>query len=618
MASHDEGYAPMFWLAKWKEADSDKEHETAAGYAHLAFILCQQVCSTWGGDAVLLNDNCIDDAIKICRASQKYDGKNLAENEHQLYFEGLKLIACRNLLCSLMEVGCYQDCQALVEFITNQENWKIELPDHELSRLNDLNRFYIERQAEHVDQYYASKTYIRSGNEKTWRSPYDIDTSNRENMKRFNNFLEYRNVEIIPFSEDVRQDPQPIQFVRDKHGKPNLIATGFIAEGTVILQEQTRLAVSHNNGNAEANTCDWCHRPLRLTEDESKITEADELCCEWSRTHYCSLYCYNSAREKYHVCVVDEEEEENFQRKFDGRSVKDFGYATLLIRRLIRLCKKSTEDGIPMYPLQYDVIPYLPTTSQRLIPWGYKTGIVEPIEMLLNEGINPFTDPEWDFRNITVLWRKLGPIDFHVMGIEFEESSTYDNAPLAGFTALFPTASLLTHSCDPNAEIEINPECPYFMSLTAVKNIEAFETITVSRIYWNRERDPLDVRRRAFAAIGFDRPCECEWCMLDLQIRSLEQIKVKPITGASFLDHYPEAERRAHKEARENAIREEKRKELLTARRGRIRSRPRKITGAYRIANPIRAIRGVDRLPKRGVNSRRGNVPMGPPASATA
>lgn len=534
MATYFSGrYAPMYWLQRWDEANQNREHEVALGYAHLALVLCEQFFSALhpkGGVSEY-----IETGLAMVMASLTCDAKNLAENESVLYFEGLKLIACRNIKTSLLSIGYFEEAKIMMEFILTPENWLVGLSSAERARLAATLEGSVKYEADQAKRRRGGKTYLRH-DAWLWKNPYDVNLSKKEGIDRLNTFIFHSRTDINPKQPwDMGRIMESLRFVRDPQGKPGLYTHGVtgkygkgpIKKDTTIFAEGTVLAVT-SDMDSPTEACEDCLCPAEIhLEDVPQTTgkkpgDNDNYvpCCSYARDRIWTP-CIPFARKHYHKCV-DWDEYPEMRTKDDELyqtvwqySESDFGHALLLLRRVINVCQKITNRGMRIHPLQYDVIPYLPSDCERVIPWSYRAGIVEVIDLLLKEGIDPFVDDDWNIRTILILWRKLGPIDWHL--ITQESAKTADGEPMANFSCLFPIYPFLRHSCKPNARLIIKPYLPSKMVLVALRDIKPGEQITISRIDMDYEQDKpriLKERRDAFVAMGM-KPCECQECMLD-------------------------------------------------------------------------------------------------------
>lgn len=75
-------------------------------------------------------------------------------------------------------------------------------------------------------------------------------------------------------------------------------------------------------------------------------------------------------------------------------------------------------EGTPIHPLQVDIIPFLPSVCERLIPWSYRRGIIQALDMLMGEGIDVFLDDDWGYLNYPRFMAQLGPIDWNIVTMD--------------------------------------------------------------------------------------------------------------------------------------------------------------------------------------------------------
>ncbi|RPB20090.1 hypothetical protein L211DRAFT_852591 [Terfezia boudieri ATCC MYA-4762] len=514
MSHANERYAPIYWLQRWEEATGKGEHEVALGYAHLALILCQEVYfalhPTCGKSSV------IDSAIRNTVASFLLDGNNIVENEHILYFESLKCLAIRNIWGSLMALGYYGEALNVTEFMLNPKNWLIELPKDERIRMATTYEERVRHDAETLKREYDGKTYLRH-HAWLWKSPYDIDTSTKKGISRLEDY-------IIRGRSPRHNAPKlgraltmanALEFTRSRNGKPLLRVGIDIAANEVIWTEVAALAVT----NASTDACECC----LLKEDIHGMPKGTlpAPCCDNALNKIWSP-CFIRAKSFYHVCGdYDEDKENHLHNALRGYQVPEFGHAVLLIRRVLQMCRHAANmpEGTPIHPLQVDIIPFLPSDCERLIPWSYRHGIIQALDMLMGEGIDVFLDDDWDIRTILTLWRKLGPIDWNTVAmdplkvfigeVEIETES---------FSCVYPMYPFLSHSCRPNAKVHLDILKPCTFKLEALRPIRAGEYITVSRIgVAASSATSLNERREAFVGMGMKR-CPCDACVRDAKV----------------------------------------------------------------------------------------------------
>ena len=522
-----ERYSPRYWLALCEEARTGGEYEVAIGYAHLALLLCQQVCNTFHSKASeTLPQTYLDNSVWIQMSAYDHDPKNLAENETLLYFEGLKLIACQNIVADLLVLGFYAEAQAMTEFIITPTNWLVDVVEEERFRLATALEDFVSL-AMAASQKEQGKTYLRH-NGKLWKNPFDIDTSTKEGINRLADFIVQSRARINP----KQKIQKSIGFTRSGH-MPCLVSLKRCKAKDVIWTDGTFLGVTSEQKGA----CEYC---LVVNETHpAHPKKAPKGCCQYMVERVLPS-CWQQATKWYHTHGNTAEfwkQNEEFYKAIAESKVDDFGHALPLIQRLIKLVKVASEEE-RIHPLQYDIIPFLPSDCRRFVPWSYKRGIVDVINLLIMEGIDPFVEDFWSIRTILILWRKFGPIDFHLIAQDNTPNS--DGELLANFSCIFPTYPFLMHSCDPNTRVSITPDAPTRLRLIAVKPIARGEPITISRIQYDHQAKkamPLKERRQAFEALGV-HPCQCELCTRELKeiIQRKRKAPGAPVGSAKFKD----------------------------------------------------------------------------------
>ena len=509
-----ERYAPRYWLSLCEEARTGGEYEVAIGYAHLALLLCQHIGNTFHPKtSERLPQTYLDNSVWIQMSTYDHDPKNFAENETVLYFEGLKLIACQNIVADLLVLGFYAEAQAMTEYIITPTNWLVDVAEEERFRLAAaLEEFGGSAMTKSPRE--QGKTYLRH-NTKLWKNPFDIDTSTKEGVNRLANLIFHSRTAINPKqplpSDQIRTSIGFIRHPRNDH-KPCFVSQKKFQKKDVIWIDGTLLGVTSDQGGS----CECCLVIHELHPDGPK--KGSKPCCGYMHDRV-SPSCWKKAKEWYHTHAGDtaesKKQDRTFYRVIGESKVEDFGHALPLIQRLIKLVKIASENE-RMHPLQYDIIPFLPSDCPRLVPWSYKRGIVDVINLLIMEGIDPFVEDFWNIRTILVLWRKFGPIDFHL--IAQDETTTNDGEVVSNFSCIFPIYPFLMHSCEPNTRVSITPDAPTRLRLIAMKQIGPGEPITISRIQYDhmaKKAMSLTQRRQAFEALGVC-PCQCELCTREL------------------------------------------------------------------------------------------------------
>ena len=509
-----ERYAPRYWLSLCEEARTGGEYEVAIGYAHLALLLCQHIGNTFHPKtSERLPQTYLDNSVWIQMSTYDHDPKNFAENETVLYFEGLKLIACQNIVADLLVLGFYAEAQAMTEYIITPTNWLVDVAEEERFRLAAaLEEFGGSAMTKSPRE--QGKTYLRH-NTKLWKNPFDIDTSTKEGVNRLANLIFHSRTAINPKqplpSDQIRTSIGFIRHPRNDH-KPCFVSQKKFQKKDVIWIDGTLLSVTSDQGGS----CECCLVIHELHPDGPK--KGSKPCCGYMHDRV-SPSCWKKAKEWYHTHAGDtaesKKQDRTFYRVIGESKVEDFGHALPLIQRLIKLVKIASENE-RMHPLQYDIIPFLPSDCPRLVPWSYKRGIVDVINLLIMEGIDPFVEDFWNIRTILVLWRKFGPIDFHL--IAQDETTTNDGEVVSNFSCIFPIYPFLMHSCEPNTRVSITPDAPTRLRLIAMKQIGPGEPITISRIQYDhmaKKAMSLTQRRQAFEALGVC-PCQCELCTREL------------------------------------------------------------------------------------------------------
>lgn len=516
MSHTNERYAPIYWLQRWEEATGKGEHEVALGYAHLALILCQEVYFA-------LHPSCgkppfINSAIRNTVASFLLDGNNIVENEHVLYFESLKCLAIRDIWGSLMALGFYGEALNVMEFMLNPKNWLIELPKDERIRMAQTYEERVRHDAETLKREHDGKTYLRH-DAWLWKTPYDVDTLTKEGTYMLENYIIHGRSRCHrqPKGDRELTIANSLGFTKDSNGKPWLRTGINIAAREDIWTETAALAVT----NAITEACECC----LLKGDLHEIPGPEETapCCDKALNKLWPP-CFAQARKFYHLCgAYDEDKENNLHNEICEYPASEFGHAVLLIRRVLQMCRHAAmvpeNEGTPIHPLQVDIIPFLPSDCERLIPWSYRHGIIQVLDMLMGEGINVFLDDDWDIRTILILWRKLGPVDWNIVTMDPLNIVIGEvEIQTESFSCVYPMYPFLSHSCRPNAKVHLNILKPSVFKLEALRPIHAGEFITVSRIdVAVSGTTPLSERKEAFVGMGM-KHCTCHACVEDAKV----------------------------------------------------------------------------------------------------
>ncbi|KAF8470184.1 hypothetical protein BDZ91DRAFT_40239 [Kalaharituber pfeilii] len=530
--------SPQFWITRWQVAHQNGEYELATAYAHLALLLCQIVANSLSiNSATNLSEPGYiwQNAVPIISAAYEHDSANMRENEHTLYFEGLKFTACRGILASLCHLGCYGECQTMIEYINTPENWLVTFSEVEKSRLRQLSHYYMQQQERALRRAYGGQTWIRNSPSSLWKNPYDVDLSTTMGRNRAFAFLfdpaaarERINQGLDPMSEGYNAIMGGLILTRTPQGKPILMCASEIKAQQVIWGERAIIS-SANARDDKHNFCEAC-----CAYQSQHVGEAPN-CCDYAARFFLSSTCAQWASEHWHRCsdVVGAKEQQQCYSSFSDRVATEFGHAYLLLQRVMRIYKHSVANGINIHPLQIDSIPYLSSTDQRAIPWSYRTGIVEVVQCLINEGIDPFFNDHWDMRTILILWRKLGALGLNCSVHDGEEPDDDDTEGNPSVTAAFPILSMCTRNCNPNARMVIRTRnmSAYIVTSTCIPLYTPID-IQMNQI----PKMPIAERRMQWQQFGMEL-CTCQLCVRQTA-DEYRQPEGTVLTDKNFRDHH--------------------------------------------------------------------------------
>ncbi|GMH81491.1 hypothetical protein TL16_g08945 [Triparma laevis f. inornata] len=104
--------------------------------------------------------------------------------------------------------------------------------------------------------------------------------------------------------------------------------------------------------------------------------------------------------------------------------------------------------------------------------------------------------------------------------------SAYNTLPPPEYTGLFPTLSIMNHSCDPNVEI-VYQNGDYTSCTVAMRNIEKGEEVLHSYVCQEEMEDVRERRKRLKRQHGF--VCDCGKCVeqsreLNLELKEQEEL----------------------------------------------------------------------------------------------
>ncbi|KAH7323788.1 hypothetical protein BKA65DRAFT_598333 [Rhexocercosporidium sp. MPI-PUGE-AT-0058] len=241
-------------------------------------------------------------------------------------------------------------------------------------------------------------------------------------------------------------------------GPLGIFATHDIEEGELVMVDKTITGVANvpSSKLEQCDACQGCLSPPYMRPE--KLFHVS--CC--SKVAYCSLECYKLASEGYHkvLCGQDFEWLYNQIRKSHvsgaGSHWKPLSFLRIVAVVLADMRKSKRKIHPLRHPLLARMSANYPPDAKIMAQcdtshsWQYFTNVVAPTQILLQLGVNVYTDTVWTQEVIqTIYWR-------------IENNANMATTNLTGkevhLVNINPNYLFFNHSCEPN--ISWHGACP--------------------------------------------------------------------------------------------------------------------------------------------------------------
>ncbi|PVH83045.1 hypothetical protein DL98DRAFT_413491 [Cadophora sp. DSE1049] len=326
-------------------------------------------------------------------------------------------------------------------------------------------------------------------------------------------------------------NPRVVQEGEDV-GPLGIFATQDIEVGDLVMLDRTITGVS-NVPSSKLEHCDACQGCLMppFMHPERIVHPA---CC--SKVAYCSLECYQIAAVGYHKVLCGKDFDWLYESIKVGKTSgapshwKAVNFLRVVAVVLADICKTR------VHPLRHSLIARMsanyPPEGKILgqydagHQWLYFANVVAPTQILLQLGVDIFTDPFWTQEVIqTIFWRIENNANMAVT----ELTSTK-----AHLVNINPNYLFFNHSCQPNISWHgacpdgdvgidwlmtpeggiLQPGCSAVWCIAA-RNIKKGEQLTISYVGNPKGDDTVEGGReakRAWLCKWFDNGCGCPLC----------------------------------------------------------------------------------------------------------
>ena len=317
----------------------------------------------------------------------------------------------------------------------------------------------------------------------------------------------------------------------DDVGPLGIFAVRDIEEGDLVMVDTTITGVSCVS-SSKLEHCDACQGCLMpgYARPEGIVRPA---CC--SKAIYCSLDCYNTATTGYHKVLCGQDFDWLYNQIGVGKtSGAPSNWKAVIFLRIVAVVLADCSHT-KVHPLRH---PLLSRMSANYPPegkildqfnaghqWLYFTNVVAPTLILLQLGVNIFTDPFWTQEVIqTILWKIENNANMAVTELIDGKKVHLVNI---NRNYLF-----FNHSCQPNISWHACPDGTEAKRLvtrkgealqpgcsavwcTAARDIKKGEQLTISYVGDPKGDDTAEEGRlvkRAWLGKWFDNGCGCPIC----------------------------------------------------------------------------------------------------------
>lgn len=248
-------------------------------------------------------------------------------------------------------------------------------------------------------------------------------------------------------------------------GPCGIFATRDIKRGAIIMVDETQLGIS-DIPSTHLRNCEACHGALYYPYMFNP-KEFVPKCC--GKVAYCSAKCLKTATEGYHrfLCGKDIE----WLYKLPGlRQDKHLGPTwrpIMLMRTAAVILADAEKPNVPFcHPLQHPLVARLGANYSQLAEgqiqpttgydWTYQNNVVAPTRLLLELGVNVFSNQVWGQDTIqTLIWRLDNNVNMAT--INPEPHSEDPEGKAVYMINLNPQYTFFNHSCHPNVNWHTSP-----------------------------------------------------------------------------------------------------------------------------------------------------------------
>ncbi len=357
------------------------------------------------------------------------------------------------------------------------------------------------------------------------------------------------------------QGPKKSTKENEDVGPLGLFAARDIVADEKILVDHSVTGIS-NVSAAKGQHCEACHGVLVFPYKRPSQIILPKCC---KSAAFCSRACHDKAMAGYHKMICKKSFDWLFSSQgLVGKEGCGTRWRPILFLRVVAVvladAQERSKKGEPaVHPLQHPLIVRMAANyapSDKVHPevshdWQYFENIVAPNRILMQLGINVFTDPDWTSEVIQTIFWKL------------ENNANMGKTTLTGKQVIMvnvnPNYLFMNHSCEPNVSwhgavpsgdvsIEwlkgmdgkiLSPGCSAVWC-TAARDIKKGEELKISYIGnpLGSEGDQADSvgteceegrpAKRAWLEKWFDRGCGCRICEKEnVELDRLEAVEAE-------------------------------------------------------------------------------------------
>ncbi|KAK0117777.1 hypothetical protein ONS95_012102 [Cadophora gregata] len=518
--------------------------DIAVGNAHRAILLIEAAMRITGSSLPTSSNNIAGtqgssafqelDIFTRRMISTKFNGLGLYSIQDEL--QQLHRQAYHMLLAGMLGTGANWEGLRIAKTAQKlyPEDLELRQLEHELKgAFKDRRQAYVEVQDEEelkkADMIEASRMGKIYQKKYPWMDQ-DLYKRTPKVLRQSNKTFEGISSEVRPVSFGDAK-PRVIKEGQDV-GPLGIFATQDIEAGKLVMLDKTVTGVS-SVPSSRLEHCDACQGSLKppygLVHEMEKPS-----CC--GKVVYCSHECYESAAKGYHKVLCGHDFDWLYEViKVGKTSGAPTHWKSVNFLRIVAVVLADIRTS-KVHPLQHPLIARMsanyPPEGKILSQydaghqWLYFTNVVAPTRILLQLGVDIYTDPHWSQEVIqTIFWR-------------IENNANMATTELAGTKAhlvcINPNYLFFNHSCQPNVswhgavpdgKVGISwletPEGGYLQPgcsavwCFAARNIKKGEQLTISYIGNPRGDNTVEGGReakRAWLSKWFDNGCGCPRC----------------------------------------------------------------------------------------------------------